>query len=300
MFQRSGGMSEKVSIHLRTPTATRQTIGNFAAFCSLHTDPTVSTSSDRPILYRFMNRSSKLKSCERTSSISSATTLKMPDLFSSKRLLLPILLLYLAFTPFAFSREYNSLPVCTAIQACAAELGHYPLLSETVGNMVEMSVGHTEGSGHEGSGQDFHLEESFPLYDEFVTRETLFDFQADPDLTHTQICRCPKEGEESENQCDFLKTNEESENVMKVDATLRLAFCKPVNQLFKAKCRGRRGLIRIIGDVDAKTGDAITSVNNTAVFCRCDSGHFQRTNIEPWMDKYAFTYRCEWSAFGNI
>lgn len=93
------------------------------------------------------------------------------------------------------------------------------------------------------------------------------------------------------NKCDFLS----NDNIINVDRTVRLTFCKPVHELFKTKCAGRRALIRIIGDVDIKTGENIAGVNDTTVFCHCDAetgGSFRRVNIEPWLNKYAFNYRC--------
>lgn len=71
------------------------------------------------------------------------------------------------------------LPFCKRYQACAAELSNYPLLSETVGEMVELE----DGSG-EASGQ------SFPIYDEFVETVTPFDFGAQPSVKAKHLCRC--------------------------------------------------------------------------------------------------------------
>lgn len=71
------------------------------------------------------------------------------------------------------------LPFCKRYQACAAELSNYPLLSETVGEMVELE----DGSG-EASGQ------SFPIYDEFVETVTPFDFGAQPSVKTKHLCRC--------------------------------------------------------------------------------------------------------------
>lgn len=46
---------------------------------------------------------------------------------------------------------------------------------------------------YQASGQE--IEESFPLYDEFVPRLTIFDYGTDAELKQTQICRCPNDEE---------------------------------------------------------------------------------------------------------
>lgn len=66
------------------------------------------------------------------------------------------------------------------------------MLSETVGQMIVF-----DGSGqnpNEGSGQEPLLSqeiESFPFYDEFVSKSTIFDYGSEAELQQTQICRCP-------------------------------------------------------------------------------------------------------------
>lgn len=100
--------------------------------------------------------------------------------------------------------EGVELPICTRYQACFAEVSQFPLLSETVGNIVVEepkeefieieSSGYSEGSGYNnGRAVELPTEEAhFPLYDEFVSEPTLFDFNADAELTSTQICQCPQ------------------------------------------------------------------------------------------------------------
>jgi len=168
---------------------------------------------------------------------------------------------------------------------------HYPLLSEAVGNMVaieETTQQLVEGSGEEGSGEEIEpmRPTTFPFYDELMEAQTpIFDYGADGEMSTKEICRCPDEDDE----CGFSS----QEQIMEVDKSIRLSFCKPVDSLLP-KCRGRRGLLRIIGEVDAKSGEGISSINDTVVFCRCTSP-FRRVSIEPWMEKYSFNYRCGWS-----
>lgn len=95
----------------------------------------------------------------------------------------------------------------------------------------------------------------------------------------------------NKNGCSFEHIN--SKHILNVDRKLRLAFCQPVTQLFKTKCAGRRGLLRVIGQVDIKLRETISSVNDTLVFCRCDPPmELKLIAIEPWLDKHAFVYRC--------
>lgn len=81
---------------------------------------------------------------------------------------------------------------------------------------------------------------------------------------------------------------------MIVDNILRLAFCKPITEQFKFKCAGQRGLIRIISEIDKNFFKTITNVNDTIVFCRCDSPmKFKFVSTEPWLlNKVAFVYGC--------
>lgn len=105
------------------------------------------------------------------------------------------------------------LSTCTRYQACSAEISQFPLLPETIGNVVVQetkvppneieSSGQIEGSGLYSDHCNELLSEKkhFPLYDEFVSEPTLFDFDADAKIISTQICQCPQD----KNKSKFLK-----------------------------------------------------------------------------------------------
>jgi len=173
--------------------------------------------------------------------------------------------------------EFNELPLCRNYQACASRLKKYPILDDTIGELIEEI-----GSGH-GSGQD-HIEVQMQ-YDEFVTSKTPFDFNADPELVQKRLCRCADESEE-EQKCGF----DEAENVMQIDSTVSLGFCQPIQNTIRLKCIGRRNMVRIIGKIH-ETGEALTSIDDTAAFCSCP-GDYKRARIEPWLNEYVFSYRC--------
>jgi hypothetical protein len=80
---------------------------------------------------------------------------------------------------------FDELPVCRNYQACSSRLRNFPLLEESIGEIIEEI-----GSGH-GSGQEH--EEVQMQYDEFVTSKTLFDFNADSELVQKRLCRCADE-----------------------------------------------------------------------------------------------------------
>uniref|UniRef100_A0A914BXP4 Uncharacterized protein n=1 Tax=Acrobeloides nanus TaxID=290746 RepID=A0A914BXP4_9BILA len=189
------------------------------------------------------------------------------------------------------SRRSDSLPVCSQYEACAVKLSRYPEVSPPPRTTTDQSTSTTtEGSG-EGSGE-VEGEEStaFPEYDEFVTSIAPFDFNAQPNnVTEKKICKCVDSlatEDEEENSCSFSNPD----SIMNIDPTLELSFCKPVTQLFRTKCVGRRGMLRIIGHVH-ETGEIIDDVQSTAIFCNCETG-FRRVGIEPWINGYAFTYQC--------
>lgn len=77
--------------------------------------------------------------------------------------------------------SFNDLPVCRNYQACGSRLRNFPLVEESIGEIIEEI-----GSG-QGSGDDRN---SVPIYDEFVSQSSPFDFNADPELVQKRLCRC--------------------------------------------------------------------------------------------------------------
>lgn len=141
----------------------------------------------------------------------------------------------------------------------------YPLLGPNDGS----------GWGDSGSGMDV------PLYDEFFTPVQTFDFSQPANLTEENICEC-----HNDTRCVL-----NDENIIKLDEMITLMFCDKVDEIFRRPCRGARSLIRVIGRIH-ETGEALTSVSETVLFCKCERG-YQRIRVEAWFsDLYAFIYRC--------
>uniref|UniRef100_A0A1I7YNV7 Uncharacterized protein n=1 Tax=Steinernema glaseri TaxID=37863 RepID=A0A1I7YNV7_9BILA len=168
----------------------------------------------------------------------------------------------------ALPRESAASGVCSKHQACAAEVSTYPMVEEA-------PLDADEGSGDDFSG-------AFPLYDEFYSPATpLFDFLSAPKVNSTELCSCS-----DDSLCNFV----DEERVMTLDRSIRLAFCQPVADLFPQRCAGRRGVVRVIGDVH-ESGETLTSVSDTAIFCSCNA--FRLVRAEQWIaGQFAFTYRC--------
>uniref|UniRef100_A0A914PBN2 Uncharacterized protein n=1 Tax=Panagrolaimus davidi TaxID=227884 RepID=A0A914PBN2_9BILA len=204
------------------------------------------------------------------------------------------------------------LPQCDLYQACSAEVSIYPILIQTTTIPSEaedvtsedpgyqaFSISNNEildGSGQEeGSGDEYLILTPtvtttpevtvFPLYDEFVTTQSIFDFNAPANVSQKMLCRCGEDSDDGEQKCSFSN----STNTLTFDRTLKLAFCTPPHH--KKRCIGRRNVIRIIADIH-ESGEAIQNVLDTQIFCHCDIG-FRRIGIEPWGDNgYAFLYQC--------
>ena len=108
------------------------------------------------------------------------------------------------------------LPQCDPYQACSAEVSVYPILIPTSAPSIEeniigdpgyqaFSIHAEEGSG-EGSGDEIWQmavtttpeATAFPLYDEFVSTPTIFDFNATANVSQKRLCRCPDSEVEGE------------------------------------------------------------------------------------------------------
>ena len=76
---------------------------------------------------------------------------------------------------------------------------------------------------------------------------------------------------------------DETANAMHVDATLSLTFCTPVRETIRLKCGDGRKQLRVIGQIH-ETGEALTSVDDTAAFCACANDQFRRARVDG---KYA-------------
>lgn len=164
------------------------------------------------------------------------------------------------------SKTVYTIRVCTQPEmACAAQLRSYPLLR------LEETSGRDTGSAMS----------DFPLYDEFFMSEHVFDFSKKANLTDERICECS-------NQTSCKLNNE---NTIKLDEMITLIFCDRVDNIFRRSCHGTRNLIRIIGQIH-ESGEALTTVAETFLFCKCERG-YQRIHVEAWLNHlYAFIYRC--------
>ncbi|KAI6182484.1 hypothetical protein M3Y97_00385000 [Aphelenchoides bicaudatus] len=188
---------------------------------------------------------------------------------------LVILLLSELWSDTCAEGSFNDLPLCRNYQACGSRLRNYPIVEESIGEIIEEI-----GSGH-GSGNEHN---TVPIYDEFVSEQPPFDFLADPEIVQKRLCRCEDENED-DSKCPF----DEPENLMQIDSTLSLSFCHPVQNTIRSKCLGRRQLVRVMGKIH-ETGQSLVDVDDTAVFCNCET--FHRYRIEPWLSGYVFSYRC--------
>ncbi|KHN73252.1 hypothetical protein Tcan_12019 [Toxocara canis] len=170
--------------------------------------------------------------------------------------------------PLLFALLVEADPCALPQIACAARLSAYPPAEEPV----------NDASGWEASGL-----EDVPVYDEFFLPISPFDFTAVANVSEHEICEC---GSDASN-CSFI----DPDHVIRLDAMVELTFCRRTEEIFKNPCRGRRGVIRVIGRIH-ESGEALTSVDESVMFCKCERG-YQRIRVEPWMnDLYAFIYKC--------
>lgn len=175
-----------------------------------------------------------------------------------------------AITPLIlFALLVDANPCALPQIACAARLSAYPRAEP-------------DGSGWESSGLD-----DVPIYDEFFLPISPFDFSASPSISEHNICSC---GADVGN-CSFA----DPDRVIRLDRMVELAFCGRTEEIFKSPCRGRRGIIRVIGRIH-ESGEALISIDESVMFCKCERG-YHRIRVEPWMnDLYAFIYKCVWKA----
>ncbi|KAI6178253.1 RBR-type E3 ubiquitin transferase [Aphelenchoides besseyi] len=196
-----------------------------------------------------------------------------------KREIACILLLFFigCLTIFADDSE---LPVCSQYQACGARLRSYPLLEESVGNMIEEI----------GSGVSSGEEVEIPMqYDEFVTAKTPFDFNAEPTVNEKRLCRCPQE-DENLDACNY----DDSTNSINLDPKrITLSFCQSIRNITHGvRCLGRNHQFIVIGQI-AEDGQTLSEVNEVAAYCHCPNGIYQQTlQVQPWSKGYLFSYKC--------
>ncbi|KAL3110035.1 hypothetical protein niasHT_015638 [Heterodera trifolii] len=229
---------------------------------------------------------------------------RLPSLphFPTSLPLCPFLLLFLLSNPPIFASDSAAFPAssCRNIQqACAAQLFFFPPLpsvQETVPDVPleqrleeeEEEEGSGEGAGAVDAGGGWHFVPmsgplSFPLYDEFVPTTPSYDYNAEPlEMRQVDICACPEN-----DQCSF-----DTESTVKFSPQIRVAFCRPLAEVFKSKCKGARSLARVIGTLDRQKFDSFSGVNDTVIFCRCESERWSRVMVEPWREHFSFTYKC--------
>ncbi|CAD5209381.1 unnamed protein product [Bursaphelenchus xylophilus] len=177
----------------------------------------------------------------------------------------------LFLNPTLLAVEFSDLPVCGPYQACASRISTFPLKTQ-------------EAEADGGSGQGSGLELNEPIYDEFVTAVTPFDFDAEPESKEKRLCKCGSESEDDQT-CSF----EAPDNVLTIDSSLSLALCQPVKEVIHTQCYGRRHFLMIIGKLN-ESGEGVADVSETHVSCTCDK--YLRVGIEPWTEGYVFHYRC--------
>ncbi|CAG9538222.1 unnamed protein product [Cercopithifilaria johnstoni] len=186
-------------------------------------------------------------------------SLRFQQLHTLIQLIFILLLLFL-------SKAINAIDICTQPEmACGAQLRSYPLLrlEEVSGRNIESAMN------------------DFPLYDEFFAPKHTFNFSKTANLTDERICECS-----NETSCQL---NEE--NIINLDEMITLIFCDRVDNIFRHSCHGTRSLIRIIGRIH-ESGEALTTVVETFLFCKCERG-YRRIRVEAWLNHlYAFIYRC--------
>ncbi|CAJ0930164.1 unnamed protein product, partial [Mesorhabditis belari] len=158
----------------------------------------------------------------------------------------------------------QSLSQCARIHACGATLTSFPQL-----------VPPTEGSGW-GSG------ESPPLYDELLSPLTHFDYGADSETKEFELCSCA-----NNETCDFADESKK----LRFDSMLTLHFCEEPTKQIPNECKGRRGIVRVIGSAHG-TGQTLASVTQTLVFCSCPVG-FKKVSTNMWdHQELSLNYKC--------
>ncbi|KAJ1369690.1 hypothetical protein KIN20_031218 [Parelaphostrongylus tenuis] len=160
------------------------------------------------------------------------------------------------------------LPVCTRVQACSAHVNEFPLAD-------------VDSSGW-GSGD-------VPVYDE-VFNPAPFDYSQTPEATTYHLCEC------ANNQtCD----SEKEERIIHLDEIVRLTFCENVHSQLPLECKGTRGLPRVIG-IAHPSGEAISVVSSTAVFCTCPFG-YERLRPEYWSgSEISISYKCKRTSVPSV
>ncbi|CAK5125401.1 unnamed protein product [Meloidogyne enterolobii] len=190
----------------------------------------------------------------------------------------------------------NNYPKCRNYQqACAVELMKFPELVND--ERDDIKEGHnerndesvSEGSGENNDDDKLHfvpMSMSFPIYDEFVPTTPTYDYSMEPvEKVQHQICSCLDDEE-----CGKFDSIEQT---LELSNHIRISFCRPLDKIFNVKCKGMRSLARVIGRLDMETGDRLVHVNDTLIFCRCESNKWIRMMIEPWInDMFSFSYIC--------
>ncbi|KAF7631147.1 hypothetical protein Mgra_00008588, partial [Meloidogyne graminicola] len=164
------------------------------------------------------------------------------------------ILLFNLFICFGASLS-NNYPKCRNYQqACAVELLKFPSLVAEDRDGFDEKQKDDEKVVQEGSGEDNDIEQihfvpirmSFPVYDEFVSTTPTYDYSMDPvEKIQHQVCSCL--GEE---KCGNFNNNEQ---ILELSNQIRFEFCKPLDEIFKVKCKGMRTLARVIGRIDMES-----------------------------------------------
>ncbi|CAJ0575460.1 unnamed protein product, partial [Mesorhabditis spiculigera] len=175
------------------------------------------------------------------------------DLLSSCLRILPLLVLLVP----------TNCQQCSRVQACGATISRYP------------TVQAEEGSGASPS-------DVTPLYDELLTPIAVFDYSAEAEIKNFKLCTCANNV-----TCDM----EDSSKTLRLDDSVTLHFCEEPAAQIPNECKGRRGILRVIGHAH-ETGWTLASVTNTLAFCTCPAG-FRRASTHMWDHaELALNYKC--------
>uniref|UniRef100_A0A914HYJ8 Uncharacterized protein n=1 Tax=Globodera rostochiensis TaxID=31243 RepID=A0A914HYJ8_GLORO len=196
-----------------------------------------------------------------------------------------VFLLILSHRPMSASDPPNDFAVarCRNIQqACAAQLINFPPLPSVQETAPDMPLepGLDEQQEGSGEGQAEGVVGGWP----FVPMAGPMSFPlAEPlGIKAVNLCTCPES-----DQCNF-----DNNRTVKFSPHVRVAFCKPVDEVFKLRCEGSRTLARVIGTVDRQKNDLLSEVNDTLIFCRCESERWSRVRVEPWIKHFSFSFKC--------
>lgn len=192
----------------------------------------------------------------------------------------------------------TALPQCSQYQACgvieyqlAVEESEEPAAAPPEDIVAVDDEGSGEGSGEVEQILTEAATRAALAYDEAIEGDM---FPADPlknasvaSQTEHPLCDCPADA------CPLANATADGYSI-RLDAYLELRLCRPVVQMFPRRCRGARGVVRVMGEAHAdllpttSTGQidsrlsVLESYNETLLFCHCPNELYRRTGVELW------------------